>query len=827
MPPAEMPVQETPAIAPPAARRELERLYADCRLLRPLRRTAYEPGDRLEYEVTGVAPAHRGRVVAEVERFVGGGFAGQVYRVRLLEVAHEEASEEGGIAGLEVGRRYAIKILIPPSGFASLFRNLLYFAGYQCRFSAQLLPQAVRTGVLWQKVIRRAAAQRFGDPEAVCDTHATFFDAELGSHGEINEWIEGRIWAFEADDRLLSRWRFTGAPPADHNCPEYVHKKLFMRRLVALLHEMGAGELARQYEWGTSKSQPNVLKRLAAEGAPEAGLTAVDFRAGLTLLCVLPMSPADFFLILSGLARGRLVQFDRCDTRQLRRFVDRQGGFDDLEPALDELERQDAAYRDSQPDLTRHLVRLLHDGGLRRSLREATVTAWRSLGRLDAAHEARLRQRQAPFARLYLVSLLPLLGGRIVGLWGSAERRRHLRRCLTSAGYLARAMRGARIEALIGWNRGQRLAPQRAVELAGRPVRFWAERLVLGWLPAAWHRLAAEPSRAWRHLRASFDYALRFLRRPEFRQQVLLEQVRLGREEGMLSDAEAARIEGQINDPFIQKYLRCLAVHVCTVPVTQVVMVLAGAGVAIYCLVYRQLSWPESMGYAAAAAATIQLLPVSPGSIARGVFVLFLMVRERDLRNYWVAAPVSFLHVVGYLAFPLQMVTHNPALARFLAGRWARRLANLVPVFGERGALLEHAVFDLFFNLPISVARGLRERPGRWVAGLLAAAAVVVGLLLGAAGLVWEAWQPEVRLSGVEVTAAEPYYQRGGDLGWSRRGVRVRVESVEGSVDFPARRWRRDVQAGEAVDVVVRRNLFGGGYDGLAISRLDRPRPDP
>jgi len=57
------------------------------------------------------------------------------------------------------------------------------------------------------------------------------------------------------------------------------------------------------------------------------------------------------------------------------------------------------------------------------------------------------------------------------------------------------------------------------------------------------------------------------------------------------------------------------------------------------------------------------------------------------------------------------MVTHNPALARFLAGRWARRIANVVPIFGERGALLEHAVFDLFFNLPISLARGLRGRP--------------------------------------------------------------------------------------------------------------------
>ena len=198
----------------------------------------------------------------------------------------------------------------------------------------------------------------------------------------------------------------------------------------------------------------------------------------------------------------------------------------------------------------------------------------------------------------------------------------------------------------------------------------------------------------------------------------------------MLSPAEAARIEVQIQDPFIQKYLRCLAVHVCTVPVTQVVMVLAGAAVAVYGLVYRQLSWAESMGYAAAAAAG----DPADADLAR-------IDRSRRLRasHGARAGPAQLLdrrsglvlHVIGYLAFPLQMVTQNPALARFMAGRWARRIANVVPVFGESGALLEHAVFDLFFNLPISMARGLRERPLRWVTGMLAIAVVVAALAFG------------------------------------------------------------------------------------------------
>ena len=294
-----------------ALRKDLERQYDACALLRPFHRTCYDPGERLELSVTGVVPANAGRIVLEVERFVGGGFAGQVYRVKLL---HIDAGN-GPIAGLSVGQAYAVKILTPPSGFARRFRDFLYFLAYQSAFSAQVNPAAVRVGVLWQKLIRQAAARRLGTETAVCDTYATFYDENLHSFGELNEWVSGRIWRFEVDDRLFERWEHAGPPPADHNCPEYVHKKIFMRELVGLLHEMGAPELARQYEWWTCKSQPNALKRLSAEDSPRAGLTAIDFRAGLALLPFLPMSPVDFALIVRGLTRGRLVQFDRSDPR--------------------------------------------------------------------------------------------------------------------------------------------------------------------------------------------------------------------------------------------------------------------------------------------------------------------------------------------------------------------------------------------------------------------------------------------------------------------------------------------------------------------------------
>jgi len=150
-----------------------------------------------------------------------------------------------------------------------------------------------------------------------------------------------------------------------------------MADFVAMLHEMGAPELARQYEWWTCKSQPNCLKRYDCEADPAAGLTAVDFRAGLALLPYLPMSPGDVRLILRGLAHGRIVQFDRGDLGKLEDYVRAAGGeFADMAPALEELRAVEAEYRDSQIDLAGHHVRLLHDAGLWRAVREAAVRGW-------------------------------------------------------------------------------------------------------------------------------------------------------------------------------------------------------------------------------------------------------------------------------------------------------------------------------------------------------------------------------------------------------------------------------------------------------------------
>jgi len=151
--------------------KHLEKVFKTCQLHRPIRIGRYDAGVKLVYDVNPVSGSNNkclSRVHLFVMKFVGGGFAGQVYQVKVVKI------ENGPVDGLEQDGLYAMKILIPPSGFALLFRNLMYGLGFQGPFQLQVNPTAARSGAIWQKFIRRGAKVIFGDDRAVNDIHAIF-----------------------------------------------------------------------------------------------------------------------------------------------------------------------------------------------------------------------------------------------------------------------------------------------------------------------------------------------------------------------------------------------------------------------------------------------------------------------------------------------------------------------------------------------------------------------------------------------------------------------------------------------------------------------------
>jgi hypothetical protein len=169
-----------------------------------------------------------------------------------------------------------------------------------------------------------------------------------------------------------------------------------------------------------------------------------------------------------------------------------------------------------------------------------------------------------------------------------------------------------------------------------------------------------------------------------------------GKRKHILTDEDAETILTQLNEPYIQRYLISLVVHLLTLPITQIVSVTIAW--------FYYIKTGDKLG-AGGIVVLFQFLPISPGSIVRGLYAVAIAVYDRSFKDYNIAVFLSFFKYIGYLAFPIQMSYHYPALARFMASHWATEATHIVPVFGERGALLEHWVFRLFYNWPLTIRR--------------------------------------------------------------------------------------------------------------------------
>ena len=687
--------------------RKLQAKYQGLGLHRAMRVSRYDAGTELVYNVTGLKTPDTARVHLLIEKFVGGGFAGQVYRVKILDIQNAT----GPIAGLEQGGVYAMKILVPPSGFSRLFRDCLYKIGFQGPFQLQVNPAAARAGALWQKFIRQTAKIRFGDEKSVVDIHATFVDEKIGSCGELSEWVEGRTWRLEVDDRmdLLKFWRRGKIADTRYlGSPEYRAKKEFMADFVSMLHGIGAYEFARQYEWSTCKSQPNCLKRKDAADQPEKGLTAVDFRPGLVLLPFLPMSPGDFSLIAQGIMRGSFVQFDRGDVSKLESFVlANPEHFADMRGMLDELKADEQIYRSSVPDFAQKGIRLFYDGKLWSKIIDASITGWKVRNLIDDGSETKLRGKKSWAVMFLLLGLIPFLGTIFRRLWARADWRRHYTEMFTRWDYFCRAVRGKIFEKTIGWYRCGRISIVQTLKIHDQPWRFFLHLPFLLLISAGLHRFLTDSTFRNEKLSVIFIRPFQLYFHASMREQWLRDMVAEGQKKHILTDDDAGTILSQIKEPYIQKYLVSLVVHLLLMPTTHIVAVICAV---VYVHMHPELPRAEAWAVGLGIVALFQVIPISPGSLCRGIYVVGLVIKERNFKDYNIAIFLAFFKYIGYLAFPIQMTYRYPALARFMAGHWATEMVHIVPVFGEQGALLERWVFCLFYNWPLTIRRRMTRR---------------------------------------------------------------------------------------------------------------------
>jgi hypothetical protein len=400
---------------------------------------------------------------------------------------------------------------------------------------------------------------------------------------------------------------------------------------------------------------------------------------------------------------------------------------------LDELKACENIYRNSVPDITHNHIRLLYDGNLWRTIFSNAVTGWKVRNIIDEDHEEKFRACKVGTLLFFLIGLIPFLGKLIRRIWAHADWRGHYGAMLTSWDYFTRAIKARIAEKVITWHRVGRMDEQRAMKVAESPCAFWCH-LPLAILPAGLHRFLTDSEFRKEKLIFIFIRPIKLYFNPALREQWLRDMVTQGQNKHILSDEDAETVLSRIGDPFIQKYLKSLAVHLCTLPVTQVVAVIVAA---IYWTKHPEMTFWEGMGQSATILGIFQVIPISPGSLCRGIYTTLIAIHDRNFRDYNIALCLSYFKYIGYLAFPIQMAYHYPALSRFMAGHWATDATHIVPVFGERGALLEHWVFCLFYNWPLTIRRRMKKiaqirrslAPRYWHLGLCAVGAVsILGL---------------------------------------------------------------------------------------------------
>lgn len=671
-------------------------------------RNLYFIGELVEAEVYDPGGMSLGNGQFTILGRSGSGFAGTVYQARLprkTAIDFQVDPRPGAQPGL-----LALKVLRPINPWKTALRDLFFFLSFQSSYAPRLRAAAVRSGLIWQAILRRAASIDLADPEAVARPLGYYWDAGLRAYVEIHEWVESRAARYgsvEWQPQHTTDASMASSRPAPAQSSEMQRKRAFMRSIAWLCERTGALGLRRQYEWYTFVSQANVLLRSRdINGGPpdRASFTAIDFRVGLAVPFFLPLSPVHLAYIWRGLSSGRLVFFDEVDFGRLEAYAAAHADvFAPLAGWIEQLKRDDEEYRRALPDLWHTWSRARRGDRRGPAIQAAILSDCQRLGRLSPRGASRC-QRQPLFFLLYLLcGCLPILGGELQRLLGDETHRTHLRRILGDPPYRRATLHARQQVDVRTWQETGRIGAGHAAVLAGSLSNYWVERLAFGWLPARLQRLATDPAARRRLVQAWVGEPLRRLWDAAARQAWLDEILINQQERGVLPPEHAARLARQAQGAQSQAFLLDLGFILALEIFSKAVYLL----LAVYGILQGN--------YLPLAAAALG--PVPPSGLARALYAFLRLVAglaDRQLRSdrrllsaRLVGLLVAPWRWVGNLFPLLEMFAYAPQLSLLVADDFVSRLVRAIPVLGGRGKLLEYWAFQLIYGLPLALAEKL------------------------------------------------------------------------------------------------------------------------
>jgi hypothetical protein len=97
---------------------------------------------------------------------------------------------------------------------------------------------------------------------------------------------------------------------------------------------------------------------------------------------------------------------------------------------------------------------------------------------------------------------------------------------------------------------------------------------------------------------------------------------------------------------------------------------------------------------------------------------------------------------------------------------------------------------------------------------------LAIGLVnLGAYARIWEYKQPKQSIENAQVLDIQQYHYSN-DLYWTSNGCKIRIDKLEGLIDFKEKNWDNAIRKGDSIDLVFKKGfpLFGKMSYGIKIN---------
>jgi hypothetical protein len=223
--------------------------------------------------------------------------------------------------------------------------------------------------------------------------------------------------------------------------------------------------------------------------------------------------------------------------------------------------------------------------------------------------------------------------------------------------------------------------------------------MVLAPMPAGIHRFLNDPARRADVFTANLLHPLRLMVSARYRLEWFQAIVSRQAARGLVTPIQAQAVAAQISGPRMQSFLRDFGITLGLELISKpVYLILAAYG----------FSERNFIPLAVAA-----LGPISPSGVVRWVYTLVQLVfslpeivQKRDTRLLLARLSgclFSPWRWIGNLFAPLEMFSYYNTVSLLLADYWVSELVARIPIFGGRGSLLEYGLFNLVYNLPISL----------------------------------------------------------------------------------------------------------------------------